>query len=348
MTLMRERFSSQVPAVCRYSVVVPMHNEEGNVEILASRLRATMDQLGEPYELIFVDDGSTDGTFAALAQMAERSPEVRVVKLKRNFGQTPALAAGFDNAAGEIIIAMDGDLRSDPADIPLLLDKLDEGYDVANGWRRQRSHEGFLRTFPSRVANRWLSRLSGVDIQDFGTTFKAYRREVVEHFRLYGEQHRYLPVIAAWQGAKIAEVPVSDSPRKFGKSHYGFGRTLRVPFDLLALKFLQHYRTAPLRLFGIPGALSFLAGLAALGYAFIRPLVSGGSPFAGEGAAVVVAAVLLLAALQLLGMGLLGELMALSYLGPQREPSYRVERIVTGADELIAQAAARAKAAGSQ
>lgn len=347
MTPMRERFSSDLPVVCRYSVVVPMHNEEGNVELLASRLRAAMGQLSEPYELIFVDDGSDDGTFPALAQMAERFREVRIVKLKKNFGQTPALAAGFDNAAGEIIIAMDGDLRSDPADIPLLLEKLDEGYDVVNGWRRQRSHEGFLRTFPSRVANRWLARLSGVNIQDFGTTFKAYRREVVEHFRLYGEQHRYLPVIAAWQGAKIAEVPVSDSPRKFGVSHYGFGRTLRVPFDLLTLKFLQHYRTAPLRLFGIPSAVSFLAGLAALGYALVKPLASGNQPFVGQGPVVGVAAVLLLAAVQLFGMGLLGELLALSYFGPQRAPSYRVERIVTGADELLAQAATRAKAVGS-
>ena len=344
---MRERFSTQLPPFCRYSVVVPMHNEEGNAEILASRLRGAMDLLAEPYELIFVDDGSTDGTFAALARIAERTPEVRVVKLKRNFGQTPALAAGFDNAAGEIIIAMDGDLRSDPAEIPLLLEKIDEGFDIANGWRRQRNHEGLLRTFPSRVANRWLARLSGVNIQDFGTTFKAYRREIVEHFRLYGEQHRYLPVIAAWQGAKIAEVPVSDSPRRFGKSHYGFGRTLRVPFDLLALKFLQHYRTAPLRLFGIPGALSLLAGFVTAGYALLRPAMQGLMVFSGQASTLILAAVLALAGVQMIGMGLLGELLTQSYLGPQREPSYRIDRIVTGADELLAQAAARAKATGA-
>jgi glycosyltransferase involved in cell wall biosynthesis len=345
---MRERYKTQLPIVCRYSVVVPMHNEEGNVEPLTTRLVAAMNALGEPYELLFVDDGSTDGTFAKLTRMAEQHTEVRIVKLKRNFGQTPALAAGFDNAAGEIIIAMDGDLRSDPAEIPLLLEKLDEGYDIANGWRKQRTHEGFFRTFPSRVANRWLGQISGVDIRDFGTTFKAYRREVVEHFRLYGEQHRYLPVLAAWQGAKIAEVPVSDSAREFGKSHYGFGRTLRVPFDLMTLKFLQRYRTAPLRLFGVPGVLSLLAGACLAVFAFLKPMLSGNAPFAGEGIVSIIAAVLLVSGAQLVAMGLLGEMLALSYMGPQREPSYRVERIVIGADELFAQAAARAKSAGSQ
>jgi len=171
---------------------------------------------------------------------------------------------------------------------------------------------------------------------------------VVEHFRLYGEQHRYLPVLAAWQGAKIAEVPVSDSPREFGKSHYGFGRTLRVPFDLMTLKFLQRYRTAPLRLFGVPGILSLLAGACLATFALFKPMLSGGAPFAGEGAAGIVAAILLVSGGQLVALGLLGELLALSYMGPQREPSYHVDRIVTGADELFAQAAARAKAAGSQ
>jgi glycosyltransferase involved in cell wall biosynthesis len=341
---MRERFVSAMP--CQYSVVVPMHNEEGNVDPLAARLLAAMDALEESYELIFVDDGSTDSTFTRLSRLAQLHSEVRVVKLKRNFGQTPALAAGFDYAAGEIILAMDGDLRSDPAEISVLLNKLEEGYDVVNGWRRNRAHEGFTRIFPSRVANRWLARLSGVPINDFGTTFKAYRREVVEGFRLYGEQHRYLPVLAAWQGARIAEVPVSDSPRSYGKSHYGIGRVFHVPFDLLTIKFLRHFRMAPLRLFGVPGLLSLLAGL--LVYAGLAGawLFDQHAILARAADGVILGAILLISGIQLMAMGLLGELLALSYFGPQREPIYRVERILSGSEETIIEPAPRAKSAG--
>ncbi len=341
---MRERFVPEMP--CQYSVVVPMHNEEGNVEPLAVRLLAAMDALEESYELIFVDDGSTDSTFTSLSRLAQLHSEIRVVKLKRNFGQTPALAAGFDYAAGEIILAMDGDLRSDPAEIPVLLSKLEEGYDVVNGWRRDREHEGFMRTFPSRVANRWLARLSGVPINDFGTTFKAYRREVIEGFRLYGEQHRYLPVLAAWQGARIAEVPVSDSPRSYGTSHYGIGRMFHVPFDLLTIKFLRHFRTAPLRLFGVPGLLSLLAGF--LVYAGLAGawLFDQHAILARAEDGVILGAILLISGIQLMAMGLLGELLALSYFGRQREPIYRVERILSGAEETIIEPEARAKSAG--
>ena len=341
---MRQRFVPEMP--CQYSIVVPMHNEEGNVEPLAGRLLQAMDALDESYELIFVDDGSTDRTFATLSRVAQLHPEIRVIKLKRNFGQTPALAAGFDHAAGEIIIAMDGDLRSDPAEIYVLLGKLEEGYDVVNGWRRDREHEGFMRTFPSRVANRWIARLSGVPINDFGTTFKAYRREVIEGFRLYGEQHRYLPVLAAWQGARIAEVPVSDSPRSYGTSHYGMGRMFHVPFDLLSIKFLRHFRMSPLRFFGVPGLLGMLAGavlylVLAAGWIFKSPAV-----LAHAGVAIILGALLLVGGAILTGMGLLGELLALAHFGPQRETIYQVEKIVSGAEETIVPEAARAKSAG--
>jgi glycosyltransferase involved in cell wall biosynthesis len=333
-------------APCRFSVVVPMHNEEGNAEALAVKLLGAMDALGEKYELIFVDDGSTDGTFGVLAGLAQESSEICVVKLKQNFGQTAALSAGFDHAAGEIILAMDGDLRSDPNDIPKLLAKLEEGFDVANGWRHEREHEGFLRTFPSRVANRWLASLSGVRINDFGTTFKAYRREVIEGMRLYGEQHRYLPVLASWQGARIGEVPVSDSPRRFGKSHYGIGRLFRVPFDMMTLKFLRHYRAAPMHLFGPLGMVSILAGAVdwlALGALWA---VRGQSP-ASHAVAAILGGVLLVAGLQSLAMGFFGELITHVHLGPRREPNYYVEEILGGARNEEAETEPRANAARS-
>ncbi len=341
---MRERFIPETP--CQYSIVVPMHNEEGNVEPLAVRLLQAMDALDESYELIFVDDGSTDTTFTTLSRLAQLHPEIRVIKLKRNFGQTPALAAGFDHAAGEIIIAMDGDLRSDPAEIQVLLNKLEEGYDVVNGWRRDREHEGLLRTFPSRVANRWLARLSGVPINDFGTTFKAYRREVIEGFRLYGEQHRYLPVLAAAHGARIAEVPVSDSPRSYGTSHYGIGRMFHVPFDLLSIKFLRHFRMSPLRFFGVPGLLGIFSGvlayaILAVGWVFHRPVI-----LSHMGTGAILGTLFLVGGVLLTGMGLLGELVALAHFGPQRETIYHVEKVVSGAEETILPEAARAKSAG--
>ncbi len=308
---MREEF----PVPCRYSVVVPMHNEEGNVEPIAQKLLAAMRALDDSFELIFVDDGSSDATFVRLSRLAAIHPEICVIKLKRNFGQTPALVAGFDRAVGEIILAMDGDLRSDPDDIPKLLQKLDEGFDVVNGWRRDRDHEGRLRTFPSRVANRFLATISGVSIHDFGSTFKVYRREVIEGMRLYGEQHRYIPVLAAWQGARIAEVPVKDLPRQFGKSHYGIGRAFQVPFDLLTLKFLRHYRTAPLRLFGLPGALILFAGAIAylyLGAAWFLKR----EPLASHAILAILGGVMLLGGIQLMGMGLLGNYWRFHVMAP--------------------------------
>jgi glycosyltransferase involved in cell wall biosynthesis len=339
---MREEF----PVPCRYSVVVPMHNEEGNVEPIAQKLLAAMRSLDDSFELIFVDDGSSDATFVRLSRLAAIHPEICVIRLKRNFGQTPALVAGFDRAVGEIILAMDGDLRSDPDDIPILLEKLDEGFDVVNGWRRDRDHEGWLRTFPSRVANRWLAQISGVSIHDFGSTFKAYRREVIEGLRLFGEQHRYIPVLAAWQGARIAEVPVKDLPRQFGKSHYGIGRMFRVPFDLLSLKFLRHYRTAPLRLFGMPGFTGILLGCAAYLYLGVLWILKA-QPIGSHPVLAILGGVLLIAGIQLIGMGLIGELLAHAHLGPQREPTYRVDRIVRGADIVVDEAEARADSARS-
>jgi len=313
---------------CRYSVVVPMHNEEAHVEPLYKQLAVAMDGLRQSYELLFVDDGSTDRTFALLTRLAETDPRVCAIQLKRNFGQTAALTAGFDHAAGEILIAMDADLRNSPAEIPVLLDKLAEGYDLVSGWRRDRRHEGLLRTWPSGVASWLLAKISGVPLRDFGTTFKVYRRELVRGLRLSGEQHRYIPVLANWLGARIAEVPVTDSPRKFGKSHYGLGRTLRVPFDLITLKFLQHYRMHPMRLFGPAGLISFTAGSAILLSWLAKRVFHWPAIFPQSIGAVILGVLLLLAGLQFFSIGLVGELLVRSHFEGQREPIYRVERLV--------------------
>jgi len=225
----------------KYSVVVPFHNEETNVTTLYDRLKYVMEQVGEAFELVFVDDGSRDRTYRLLEEIAAVDSRVLVVKLRRNFGQTSALAAGFDHASGEFILAMDGDLQHDPSDIPAFLEKLDEGYDLVSGWRRNRVDNFVLRRIPSRCANWLMAKLSGVNIHDFGTTFKAYRREVIENIPLYGEMHRFIPALASWHGATICEIPIRNINRESGKSHYGIGRTFRVFFDLLTIRFLLRY-----------------------------------------------------------------------------------------------------------
>jgi glycosyltransferase involved in cell wall biosynthesis len=219
---------------CPYSIVVPFHNEEENLPPLYRRLTKVMEDLGEDYELVFVDDGSADRTPAILREISALDPRITGVRLRRNFGQTAALAAGFDYAQGDVIIAMDGDLQHQPEDIPRFLAKLEEGYDVVSGWRQNRQ-DGFLRAFPSRVANKLMARASGVSIHDFGTTFKAYRREVLERIPIYGQMHRFIPAMASVEGALIAEIPIEDKPRVNGKSHYGLSRTFRVMFDILTI-----------------------------------------------------------------------------------------------------------------
>jgi glycosyltransferase involved in cell wall biosynthesis len=222
-----------------YSIVVPLHNEEENVTALYARLKQVMEQVGGSFELVLVDDGSTDLTYHLLNEIAAVDSRVLVVRLRRNFGQTSALAAGFDHASAEFILAMDGDLQHDPNDIPKFLKKLDEGYDIVSGWRKDRIDNLVLRRIPSRCANWLMARLSGVDIHDFGTTFKAYRRQVIQSVPLYGEMHRFIPALASWYGASICEIPIRNINRERGKSHYGIGRTFRVLFDLLTIRFLH-------------------------------------------------------------------------------------------------------------
>ena len=244
----------------KYSIVVPFHNEEENVTALYDRLKAVMEQVGDSFELVLVDDGSSDRTYKLLEEIAAVDSRVLVVKLRRNFGQTSALAAGFDHAQGDFILAMDGDLQHDPDEIPNFLAKLEEGYDVVSGWRKERIDNFVMRRIPSRCANWLMAKLSGVDIHDFGTTFKAYRREVIHNIPLYGEMHRFIPALASWYGASICEIPIKNVNRERGKSHYGISRTFRVFFDLLTIRFLLKYMTRPLHFFGSFGALGILLG----------------------------------------------------------------------------------------
>ena len=243
------------------SVLIPVFNEVDNVEPLHAELDAVLRPRSLRYELIFVDDGSTDGTTAKLDAIQRRDPDhVRVMRLRRNCGQTAALSAALDQARGEILIPIDGDRQNDPADIPLLLEKIDEGYDVVSGWRKQR-HDAFItRKIPSWLANRLVARLSGVPLHDFGCTLKAYRRRVLEGVRLYGEMHRFIPIFAAWQGGRVIELVVNHRPRTAGRTKYGLGRTFNVVLDLILIRFLQRYSQRPLHFFGRFGLWSFGAG----------------------------------------------------------------------------------------
>jgi len=241
-----------------YSLVVPFFNEQENIPTLYMKLTEVMDAIGEPYEMVFVDDGSKDNTYKVLTEIYEHDRRVNVVRLRRNFGQTAALKAGFDFARGYVVISMDGDLQHDPEEIPRFLEKIEEGYDLVSGWRYQRRDHWLMRRVPSRAANWLMAKLSGIDLHDFGTTFKAYRREILQEIQLYGELHRFIPALASSTGARIAEVPISNPDRKSGKSNYGIGRTIRVFFDLIMVKFLLDYSTRPLQFFGMLG----LAGTA--------------------------------------------------------------------------------------
>src|SRR5438045_472871 len=232
------------------SVVVPIHNEEPSILPLYDRLTMVLERIRKPYEILFVDDASNDRSFDLLANLVETDGRLKVIRLRRNFGQTAALAAGFDEAQGQVIISLDGDLQHAPEDIPALLEKIEEGYDIASGWRKNRVDNAVTRKFPSRIANWLMSKASHVELRDFGTTFKAYRAEVIKDVNLYGELHRFIPALARFYGARIAEVPIKNQPRANGGSHYGRGRPFRVAFDILTIWFLLEYFTLTMQFFG--------------------------------------------------------------------------------------------------
>src|SRR6516162_1550322 len=312
----------------KYSIVVPFHNEEDNVTVLYARLKQVMEQVGDSFELVLVDDGSSDRTYKLLEEIAAVDSRVLVVKLRRNFGQTSALAAGFDHSQGDYILAMDGDLQHDPAEIPSFLEKLEEGYDVVSGWRKERIDNVVMRRFPSRIANWLMAKLSGVDIHDFGTTFKAYRREVIHNIPLYGEMHRFIPALASWYGASICEIPIRNANRERGESHYGIGRTFRVFFDLLTIRFLLKYMSRPLHFFGGFGAIGALTGIAIAFWMVIEKFIYHIDVMDQHGPLMVFAAVLIVAGVQLVALGLLGELQVRHFHEPQKRAPYVVDRVL--------------------
>jgi glycosyltransferase involved in cell wall biosynthesis len=312
----------------KYSIVVPFHNEEENVTTLYDRLKEVMEHVGDSFELVFVDDGSNDRTCRLLEEIAAVDSRVLIVKLRRNFGQTSALAAGFDHAEGEFILAMDGDLQHDPGEIPVFLEKLEEGYDVVSGWRKERIDNFVMRRIPSRCANWLMAKLSGVDIHDFGTTFKAYRREVIHNIPLYGEMHRFIPALASWYGASICEVPITNVNRAGGKSHYGIGRTFRVFFDLMTIRFLLKYMTRPLHFFGLLGALGIFGGGGISVFLLALKLITHQHVMDEHGPLFVIAGVMILAGTQLLALGLLGELQVRHYHAATQRAPYTIDRLV--------------------
>jgi glycosyltransferase involved in cell wall biosynthesis len=322
-----------VSTVLKYSIVVPFHNEEDSVTELYDRLKAVMEAAGEPFELVFVDDGSSDRTFGMLNEVAHVDSRVTVVKLRRNFGQTSALAAGFDHAKGEYVIAMDGDLQHDPDDIPNFLEKIDQGYDVVSGWRKVRIDNLWMRRLPSKAANWAMAKLSGVEIHDFGTTFKAYRREILNQIPLYGEMHRFIPALASAYGASIVEIPIKNINREKGESHYGISRTIRVFFDLITIRFLLRYIHRPLHFFGSVGMMGVFGGSAiALWMAFLK-IIKGTDVMVAHGPLLFFAAVLIIAGVQFLALGLLGEMHVRHYHQAVKHASYSVERVLRAKKE---------------
>jgi glycosyltransferase involved in cell wall biosynthesis len=312
----------------KYSIVVPFHNEQENVTVLYDRLKGVMEAAAESFELVFVDDGSSDLTFHLLSEIAAIDSRVTVVKLRRNFGQTSALAAGFDHASGEYVIAMDGDLQHDPNDIPAFLEKIAEGYDIVSGWRKERIDNFVMRRFPSRCANWLMAKLSGVDIHDFGTTFKAYRREIINQVPLYGELHRFIPALASWYGASICEIPIRNINRERGASHYGISRTFRVFFDLITIRFLLRYLSRPLHFFGTFGAAGIFSGSGIALWLVFEKLVYNSNVMDDHGPLLVFAAVLIVAGVQLLALGLLGEMQVRHFHEPARRAPYSVDRVL--------------------
>lgn len=311
------------------SVVIPVHNEEKNLLSLYDQLLKVLENRPGRSEILLVDDASTDGTLELLRNLTAVDPRLKVVRLRRNFGQTAALAAGFELAQGDIIVAMDGDLQHDPADIPALLDKLDEGFDIASGWRKERADNPLTRKLPSRIANWLMARVSGVPLHDFGTTFKAYRRETIKDIRLYGELHRFIPALASLNGARIAEVPIRNVVRTDGNSHYGLSRTFRVLFDILTIRFLLKYFTRPMHFFGSVGFICGGLGGAIAGFLMYDKFVLGHHIMLDHGPLLIAGAMLLLTGIQLFCTGLIGEVLIRTYFESQNRPIYSIREIIS-------------------
>ncbi len=316
------------------SIVIPIHNEEPAILPLYDRLSAVLEGLRKPYEIIFIDDASTDRSFDLLANLVETDCRLKVLRLRRNFGQTAALAAGFDEAQGDIIISLDGDLQHDPEDVPLLLKKLEEGYDIASGWRKNRVDNAVTRKIPSRIANWMMKRASGVDLHDFGTTFKAYRAEVLKDVNLYGELHRFIPALASFYGARVVEVPINNVERRNGSSHYGIGRTFRVFFDILTIGFLLRYLTRPMHFFGKWGLAGIVLGSVVLLGILIKK-IGGQDIIAEHGPLLIAGAMLWFAGLMLFSTGLIGEVLMRTYFESQGRRIYAIREIRCRREQVV-------------
>jgi glycosyltransferase involved in cell wall biosynthesis len=307
------------------SVVIPVYNEEENVQLLHERLKNVLQPLYQEYEIIFVDDGSSDKTLSLLEEIQQQDKNVMVLSLRRNFGQTAAFAAGFDFSRGDVVVTMDGDLQNDPADIPKLLSLIKDN-DLVSGWRKNRKDPFLSRRLPSIMANWLISNVTGVKLHDYGCSLKAYRRDVIKNLKLYGEMHRFIPAVASWYGVRVAEVETIHHPRLHGKSKYGISRTIKVVLDLITVKFLQSFSTKPIQFFGPVGVLSgFLGFLILLYLTFDKLFFShdiGGRPL------LLLGALLIIVGIQLIGMGLLGEMLVRVYHESQRKPIYVIKKIL--------------------
>jgi len=309
------------------SVVVPLYNEEESLPHLVQQLTDALRPSAERFELVLVNDGSSDRTAEVLEQLSHGVPELVAVLLRKNYGQTAAMAAGFDVAQGDVIVSLDGDLQNDPADIPMLLAKLREGYDLVSGWRHQRQDAALQRKLPSRIANRLIGRVTGVKLHDYGCSLKAYRREVLSDMRLYGELHRFLPALAFIEGARITEVKVNHRARQYGSSKYGIDRTFRVLMDLLTVWFMKRFLTRPMYVFGFGGLIAMFGSLLASTYLLVVKLMGGDI---GNRPLLTLAVVLGLAGIQLFCFGLLGELLIRTYHESQGRPIYRIRETLRG------------------
>lgn len=304
------------------SVFLPVLNEEENLRPMHAKVSEALDSLGKSAEVIYIDDGSTDNSLSVLKELASADERIRVISLRRNYGQTAAMSAGIDASKGEILIPMDADLQNDPADIKRLLEKLDEGFDVVSGWRKNRQDKFITRRIPSVIANRIISWIGGVPLHDYGCSLKAYRRDILQDVRLYGEMHRFIPIYASWAGAKVAEIPVEHHPRTMGESKYGLSRTIKVVFDLITIKFLASYQTKPLYVFGTFGMIAFFVSLIA-GVWGVSLKLAGVADFV-ETPLPVLTVVMLAISVQFFLMGLLAELLVRTYHESQDKTIYSV------------------------
>lgn len=318
-----KQYNSEKPeAAPELSLFLPVLNEEDNLRPMHAKIREALESLGKTAEVIYVDDGSTDKSLQILKEIAAEDSRVRVISLRRNYGQTAAMSAGIDAAKGEILIPMDADLQNDPKDIARLLEKLNEGYDVVSGWRKNRKDKLIMRKIPSQIANRIISWIGGVPLHDYGCSLKAYRREVIQDVRLYGEMHRFIPIYASWAGARVTEIPVDHHARTMGKSKYGISRTLKVVFDLMTIKFMASYQTKPIYVFGTFGMIAFFLSIFAGLWAFVLKFIYGVSFILTP--LPVIAVVMLAISMQFFLMGLLAEMLVRTYHESQDKSIYAV------------------------